>query len=194
MREPDWPTARRLAAAGQPLTAQQVPLADADGHVLAQAALALTDLPAFDTSSMDGWAVCGEGPWTVVGEVLAGHAPDVELSSGQCCVIATGAAVPDGTSAIVRRENGELTDGRLTAAHVPGADIRPAGEECRRGEVLAQSGELVGPALIGLLQLRFGNAQILIGGSGNGLLIRRLCGSHIGACGFQIFFADFNLQ
>ena len=151
MREPDWPTARRLAAAGQPLTAQQVPLADADGRVLAQAALALTDLPAFDTSSMDGWAVCGEGPWTVVGEVLAGHAPDVELSSGQCCVIATGAAVPDGTSAIVRRENGELTDGQLTAAHVPGADIRPAGEECRRGEVLAQSGELVGPALIGLL-------------------------------------------
>ena len=62
-----------------------------------------------------------------------------------------GAAVPDGTSAIVRRENGELTDGQLTAAHVPGADIRPAGEECRRGEVLAQSGELVGPALIGLL-------------------------------------------
>ncbi|MCB9429542.1 MAG: hypothetical protein H6524_12090 [Actinobacteria bacterium] len=44
----------------KPLTAQQVPLADADGHVLAQAALALTDLPAFDTSSMDGWAVCGK--------------------------------------------------------------------------------------------------------------------------------------
>ena len=40
MREPDWPTARRLAAAGQPLSAQQVPLADADGRVLAQAALA----------------------------------------------------------------------------------------------------------------------------------------------------------
>jgi molybdopterin molybdotransferase len=151
MREPDWPTARRLAAAGRPSIEELMSLAEADGRVLAQAALAQTDLPAFDTSSMDGWAVCGPGPWTVIGEVLAGHAPGLGLSSGQCCVIATGAAVPAGSTAIVRRENGELIEGRLIAEHVPGADIRPAGEECRRGEVLAQSGALMGPALIGLL-------------------------------------------
>lgn len=133
------------------MAAQSVPLVHADGRVLAEPVLALTDLPAFDTSSMDGWAVNGDGPWQVVGEVLAGHAPQVDLAPGQCCVIATGAAVPAGTTAIVRRENGTIDAGLVTAEHEPGAEIRPAGEECRRGDVLAESGALVGPALIGLL-------------------------------------------
>ncbi len=118
--------------------------------MLAEPVVALTDLPAFDTSSMDGWAVCGEGPWTVVGEVLAGHAPELDLAPGQCCVIATGAAVPAGATAIVRRENGLFDGSRVAADHVAGADIRPAGEECRAGDVLAAEGTEVGPALIGL--------------------------------------------
>ncbi|MEZ5184389.1 MAG: molybdopterin molybdotransferase MoeA [Candidatus Nanopelagicales bacterium] len=150
MREPDWPTARRLAAAAHPLAAERVPLAQADGRVLAGAVVALTDLPAFDTSSMDGWAVSGDGPWRLVGEVLAGHAPDVRLEPGQCCVIATGAAVPDGATAVVRREHGEAVGDTVRADREPGADIRPAGEECRRGDVLARAGSVVGPALIGL--------------------------------------------
>lgn len=151
MREPDWPTARKLAGAAHPLPAQTVALVRADGRVLAESAAALTDLPAFDTSSMDGWAVSGTGPWRVIGEVLAGHAPQLDLMPGQCCVIATGAAVPAGTTAIVRRENGQIDAGLVIADHVPGAEIRPAGEECRRGDVLAPAGTTVGPALIGLL-------------------------------------------
>lgn len=150
MREPDWYTARALAGRADPLPAHRVPLSEADGATLAEQVIALTDLPAFESSAMDGWAVCGEGPWQVVGEVLAGVAPGLELRAGQACVIATGSAVPRGTTGIVRRERGETDGGRLVGDHVPGEDLRPAAEECRAGDILAQPGCVVGPAQIGL--------------------------------------------
>jgi molybdopterin molybdotransferase len=151
MREPDWYTARGLAASADPLATHRVPLTDADGATLAERVIALTDLPAFESSAMDGWAVSGEGPWQVIGEVLAGAPPGLELVTGQACVIATGSAVPRGTTGIVRREHGEVTGGRLVGDHTPGEDLRPAAEECRAGDVLAEPGRVVGPALIGLL-------------------------------------------
>lgn len=127
-------------------------MADAVERVLADPARALTDLPGFDTSSMDGWAVSGTGPWTVVATVLAGAAPPLRLNAGEAAVIATGAAVPPGADAVVRRENGAVTDGVLSAARPePGTDIRPRGEECRAGEVLADSGQIVTPSLAGFL-------------------------------------------
>jgi len=147
MREPDWHTARRLAVA-DPLPAQKVPVAQAEGRTLAEPLVALTDLPAYDTSAMDGWAVAGDGPWQVVGQVLAGAAPHVALEPGQAVVIATGAAVPDGTTAILRTENGTL-DSALSGP-AKASDLRPRGEECRRGDVLAAPGSVVTPALIGL--------------------------------------------
>lgn len=149
MCEPDWYRARGLAGDAEALPGESVPLSGADGRTLCEPVRALTDLPAFDTSAMDGWAVSGEGPWTVVGQVLAGQTPGVELAAGQAVGIATGAAVPAGTSAIVRTEHGSLDDVLRGTARAE--DIRPAGEECRIGEVLAESGTVVGPALIGLL-------------------------------------------
>ena len=91
-----WYAAREVAGSASPLPAETVPLAMADGRTLAADQVALTDLPAFDTAAMDGWAVSGEGPWEISGEVLAGSAPAVELTAGRGCVIATGAAVPVG--------------------------------------------------------------------------------------------------
>ncbi len=151
LREPSWPDARAAARCATPLPEITVVLAAADRHVLAADAVARTDLPGFDTSAMDGWAVCGPGPWSVAGEVLAGGAPAVTLQPGQACVIATGAAVPVGTTAVVRREHGTLAADLLHASVTPGAEVRPAGEECRDGDVLATCGSTVGPALIGLL-------------------------------------------
>ncbi len=148
MREPDWDTARGLATS-DPLPGVLIPVAQADGTTLAEDVQALTDLPAYDTSAMDGWAVSGPGPWTVVGTVLAGTAPSVELTHGQAAVIATGAATPAGTTAILRTEHATSTDPLAGPAN-PG-DIRPAGDECQLGEVLATAGTVVSPALIGLL-------------------------------------------
>lgn len=151
MRAPKWDEARRAARAARPLPSESVDLVDADRRVLAGDMSALTALPAFTTSAMDGWAVSGDGPWRVVGRSLAGSAAAPAMTSGEAIGIATGARLPPGADRIVRRENGRLTDGILTAEAASSGDIRPAGEECEQDEILAVAGQELSPALIGLL-------------------------------------------
>lgn len=152
LHEPDWYTARAAAGAAAPLAAETVALGAADRRVLAAAARSRSDLPAFDTSAMDGWAIAGDGPWRVIGTVLAGQPPQVRLEAGQACVIATGAAVPSGASAVIRREDGACTANTLrAAAPAAGTDIRLRGEECRTGDVLAAVGATLTPAHLGML-------------------------------------------
>lgn len=115
---------------------------------------ALTDLPSFDTSAMDGWAVAGPGPWEVREEgVLAGHAEPAALTDGEAVRIATGARIPQDVTAVLRSEHGLIDDkGRLHAIRevVHGQDIRPRGQECRSGDQLLPAGALVTPAVLGL--------------------------------------------
>ncbi len=151
LREPSWPQARAAAhAAGTPLPASEVPLAAAIGTTLAAPLVALHPIPPFDTSMMDGWAVSGDGPWQLVGEVLAGSV-GARLTAGQAVVIATGAQVPAGAAAVIRREHGEVAEGRLQAPPPPaGADYRLAGEECSAGEELLPAGTKVTAPVAGL--------------------------------------------
>ncbi|MEU6578993.1 molybdopterin molybdotransferase MoeA [Streptomyces sp. NPDC046805] len=151
-----WGQARSTAAdAARPLPAVTRDLSEALGHVLAEPLAALTDLPSFDTSAMDGWAVAGPGPWQVQGSgVLAGGRPE-PLADGAAVLIATGARVPPGAIAVLRREHGELTADGLLRDSGPqpvtaGRDIRPRGEECRSGEPLLAAGTAVTPAVLGL--------------------------------------------
>ncbi|MGW1539536.1 molybdopterin molybdotransferase MoeA [Streptomyces sp. NPDC002309] len=153
-----WPEAREIAARaartrvrGAPVT---LPLVASLGLTLAVPLTALTDLPSFDTSAMDGWAVAGPGPWMVREDgVLAGHASPARLDDGEAVRIATGARVPPDTTAVLRSEHGR-TDGRgrLHATRDPGhgQDIRPRGQECRSGDRLLPPGTLVTPAVLGL--------------------------------------------
>ena len=98
--EPRWDDARAaLAAAVRPLAPVRHVLAVCDGLVLAEDLVALCALPSFDTSAMDGWAVAGPGPWTVVGQSLAGRPVPGPLTPGQAVVIATGGVVPQGADA-----------------------------------------------------------------------------------------------
>ncbi|CAM5575761.1 Molybdopterin molybdenumtransferase OS=Streptomyces alboniger OX=132473 GN=CP975_18040 PE=3 SV=1 [Streptomyces alboniger] len=131
-----------------------VPLAQALGTVLAAPLTALTDLPSFDTSAMDGWAVAGPGPWDVRADgVLAGDGRSAPLGDGEAVRIATGAAIPRDATAVLRSEHGHTDDkGRLFALRdlTQGQDIRPRGQECRSGEHLLPSGSLVTPAVLGL--------------------------------------------
>ncbi|GAA3226255.1 molybdopterin molybdotransferase MoeA [Streptomyces sp. XM83C] len=158
-RATPWPEARTVAArAGRRHTARRgpadVPLDTALGLVLAAPLTALTDLPSFDTSAMDGWAVAGPGPWTVrEAGVLAGHAAPEPLADGEAVRIATGARIPPDTTAVLRSEHGRTDDaGRLHATRDlgHGQDIRPRGQECRSGEHLLPAGTLVTPAVLGL--------------------------------------------
>lgn len=117
--------------------------------------MALCALPSFDTSAMDGWAVAGSAPWTIVGQSLAGRPVPGPLSAGQAVVIATGGVVPAGADAVVRSEDGHVGASagasvlRATTPEGP-THVRPAGEECAVGEVLALGGTVINPALIGL--------------------------------------------
>lgn len=154
--EPRWDDARSaLAAAARPRPAARVGVADCDGLVLAEDLRALIPLPAFDTSAMDGWAVAGAGPWSVTGAALAGRDRELHLLPGQAVVIATGGVVPASADAVIRSEEGSVTqigEQAVLAALAPvtRSHVRPAGEECRAGEVLAAKGQTLNPALMGL--------------------------------------------
>jgi molybdopterin molybdotransferase len=153
--EPRWDVARGvLAAALTPLAPVRRILSSCDGLVLAEDLISLCALPSFETSAMDGWAVAGSGPWTIVGESLAGRAVPGPLAQGQAVVIATGAVVPEGSEAVVRSEDGQVQvrggEEVLSAPAPVSTHVRPAGEECAEGEVLAPAGTVVTPALIGL--------------------------------------------
>ncbi|MGP4043332.1 molybdopterin molybdotransferase MoeA [Streptomyces sp. 2A115] len=151
-----WPEARVTAerAPLRPHAPVSVSLDAALGLVLAAPLTALTDLPSFDTSAMDGWAVAGPGPWDVRAEgVLAGHAEPEPLTDGEAVRIATGARIPQDATAVIRSEHGRTDDkGRLHAARdvAQGQDIRPRGQECRSGDPLLPPGTLVTPAVLGL--------------------------------------------
>ncbi|MFE1442988.1 molybdopterin molybdotransferase MoeA [Streptomyces sp. NPDC058739] len=157
-RATPWPEARAIAARAARRVVRRapvaVPLDAALGLVLAEPLTALTDLPSFDTSAMDGWAVAGPGPWTVRDEgVLAGHAEPVRLDDGEAVRIATGARIPPDTTAVLRSEHGRTDDkGRLhpTREVAHGQDIRPRGQECRSGDQLLTVGTPVTPAVLGL--------------------------------------------
>ncbi|MEU9607583.1 molybdopterin molybdotransferase MoeA [Streptomyces sp. NPDC048057] len=172
-----WPQARRLAGrtgrqagarrttgstatgttgGGEVGGVRRVPLEQAVGLVLAEELTALCDLPSFDTSAMDGWAVAGPGPWTVDREtpVLAGLGDAPALPDGAAVRIATGARIPPETTAVLRSEHARTNpDQRQLSADrrvVPGQDIRPRGQECRSGDRLLPVGTVVTPAVLGL--------------------------------------------
>lgn len=154
-----WNEARAVASrAGRAgaLRTGRDPLSASLGRVLATPLTAFIDLPSFDTSAMDGWAVAGPGPWTVVsGEhgILAGYGEAETLVDGTAVHIATGARVPPGATAVIRSEHARTDDsGHLHAQRqvMHGQDIRPRGQECRSGDQLLPAGTLVTPAVLGL--------------------------------------------
>ncbi|MGW1813393.1 molybdopterin molybdotransferase MoeA [Streptomyces sp. NPDC002125] len=154
-----WDRARALAerlGRAAPLTAHRLPLDRSLGHVLAEAVVALTDLPSFDTSAMDGWVVAGPGPWTVrAGEgLLAGRAAGELLPDGEALRIATGARIPPDATAVIRSEHARFDEAKgllhATRDVVPGQDIRPRGQECRSGDELLPAGTVVTPPVLGL--------------------------------------------
>jgi len=150
----DWETARRLAyEAGRTATgpSEVVALHAADGRTLAEPLLALTDLPAFPTSSIDGWAVRGPAPWRPVGRVLAGETPPPLTEAGVCVEIATGAMVPVGAEALIRvEESTRDADGRVSGTPRPQPEWRLPGEEATKGEELLPVGTAIDPAVAGV--------------------------------------------
>src|SRR5690606_13991224 len=141
------------------LDRERLPLRAADGRVLGEAVHARADLPPFDTSAMDGYAVrsadlAGDGPFDlpVAGESRTGH-PAPVLAPASACRIFTGAVLPAGADAVVMQEQVER-DGdraRLRGRPKPYDHVRRAGEELRSGALALEAGTRLGPAQLGLL-------------------------------------------
>jgi len=135
-----------------PLEAEDVPVGDASGRVLAEPVRAPTDLPPFDSSAMDGYAVRAAdtpGHLEIVGHSAAGRPESRVLAPGEAIVISTGAVVPDGADAVVPVEwtSGEVDTQRVAV----GDNVRPRGGDVRRGTVVAAAGSVLRPAEVGAL-------------------------------------------
>lgn len=150
--------ARLLALAeAAPIEAiERIALAEADGRVLAAPLVAGLDLPPWDNSAMDGYALRladwqGE-PLSVSQRILAGSAPQ-PLQPGTCARIFTGAPLPEGADVVEMQENVEvLADGRVRLLEPlkAGQNVRPRGQETRTGETVLPAGTRLGPIEMGL--------------------------------------------
>jgi molybdopterin molybdotransferase len=150
--ECSWDHAREITETSFTFSeTHSVAIAQANGRYLAQQVLALTDLPAYPTSAMDGWAVCDAGPWKIVGEVRTGFISDIKLKPGECIKISTGGVVPEGASAILPWELASENAGSITGVLSPTDHIRPAGAEAKKGEIILTAATKITPPVIGLL-------------------------------------------
>jgi molybdopterin molybdotransferase len=163
---------RRVLQAVVPLGPETVPLDAALGRVLAEDVTSPIEVPPFDSSGMDGFAVVA-GPAAeleVVGEARAGHPWGGALAPGSAVRISTGAVVPEGADAVVPVERTTalkgVGPGSVAVRHEihaeaqrdrvgvpetrPGQNIRRAGEDIALGAVVLRAGALLGPAELGV--------------------------------------------
>lgn len=139
-----------------PLEAEDVALADAAGRVLAADAHAAVDLPSFEASAMDGFALRSAdvpGTLPIVGRIAAGRPAQRGLEPGEAMAIATGGVVPDGADAVVPLEHVHAFDATITV-ELPvsrGANVRSRGGDLVRGGTAAAAGTRLGAAHLGAL-------------------------------------------
>jgi molybdopterin molybdotransferase len=140
----------RILEAARPLSAENVPIAEAAGRVCAEDVQARVDLPPFASSAMDGFAVHAAdlpGTLRISGESAAGQPFEVRLERGCAVAISTGAVVPEGADAVVPIENVVLQDNDvgISRSASPGAHIRPRGGDVAAGEVVFSAGVWLTP-------------------------------------------------
>jgi len=186
----------RILSHFQPVTTETLPLVECANRVLAQDIAATTDLPPFDNSSMDGFAIrvadvtdaaISPRSLRVVADIPAGISPTVSLAQGEAARIMTGAQVPDGADTVVPVEDTDFIN-RDAGSAAPesvlinksvnrGENIRLRGMDIRAGEVVLRKGRTLKPQDLGLLSmLGYANisvhrkARVALFSSGNELL------------------------
>jgi molybdopterin molybdotransferase len=153
----------RILAACSPMPAEWVPLEQALGRTLSEEVRARLTQPPCDNSGMDGYAVRAADllrPMSrlrVVEVIYAGQPPSRALGPGEAARIMTGAAVPEGATAVVMQERTRALPGdglgevEVLEPVAPGTNVRPAGEDARAGELLLAKGTGLGIPELGLL-------------------------------------------
>lgn len=150
---------RMLERLPAPMNCEAVALGAARGRVLAQTLYAPGDMPPWDNSAMDGYALraadwqSGTG-LPLHGRIAAGQVGE-RLESGCAARIFTGAPLPPGADTVVAQEDCRLSEGSVFIdALTPGSHVRRRGEESREGDLLLAAGTLLRPTEIGLLASR----------------------------------------
>ncbi|WP_342508219.1 gephyrin-like molybdotransferase Glp [Sporosarcina sp. FSL K6-2383] len=150
---------------------EMVPLEHAYGRILAQPIIAQHDVPSFNRSPYDGFAVRAQDTlgaagdnrvkFNVIGEIGAGYVADQEIGKGEAYRIMTGAPIPKNADAVVMLEQTvEQVDGfTLRKPFSPGENISFKGEDATEGELLIEAGTVIHPGTVALLAT-FGYANV----------------------------------
>lgn len=138
------------------LPMEEIPLEEAVGRVAAVDVHAPLDMPSFDNSAMDGYALIweeGRESYTLVGEIAAGDGRAQQLVQGQAMRIFTGAPVPLGADTVVQQEwsSKEGDQVHFEGNVKRGMHIRRRGTQCRQGESILKAGTRITPGAIALL-------------------------------------------
>jgi molybdopterin molybdotransferase len=142
------------------LGSEPVRLEQSLGRVLAEEVRANRDLPPYDVSAMDGYALRSAdlknipAALEIVEDIKAGDMPAKVVRAGQCARIMTGAPVPQGADAVIRVEDTHASSEsrvQINVAVKAGNDIRNRGEGMRNGEVVLAAGTEITPGVTGVL-------------------------------------------
>ena len=163
-----------------PLEPERIPILEALGRVLAEGIVSDIDIPPFDNSAMDGYAVRAAdvagapARLAVKGSVAAGYVAAARLEPGTAIRIMTGAPMPEGTDAVVPFEGtsdadrskearlaGPATEIEVRVAVKPRDHVRPTGEDVRRGEQVMAPGRVIRAQEIGVLA-SLGRATVMV--------------------------------
>ena len=154
----DEAIAQLLAQAPHAPSTEVIPLGQAAGRVIAEELFSPLDLPGWDNSAMDGYAlraadVPEQGGYLVLaGRVAAGHSSDVPLQAGQTVRIFTGAPLPPGADSVVPQERCRVYGQRIWCPPLrQGEHVRKRGEELQRGQSLLRVGQRLRAQEVGLL-------------------------------------------
>ncbi|MBE9563026.1 MAG: molybdopterin molybdotransferase MoeA, partial [Proteobacteria bacterium] len=145
----------------QPINGEeQLAIRDSLGRVLAEDILSKINVPPYDNSAMDGYAVQGtdlptEGQvkLTMVGTSFAGQPYSGTIQAGQCTRIFTGAVIPNGADTVVMQEHIDKQENIITIkeGNQIGQHVRPTGEDITIGQTILKTGKYLHPVDIGLL-------------------------------------------
>lgn len=139
------------------LPAEEVPLLQGLGRIIAEDVFAPWDAPLADKSAMDGYAMSSSSPkrdtWSAVDFVPAGGMRTTPVAPGEAVKIMTGATMPPGCDTVVPIEETEPTPGgiRLLRDLKPGSHIRKRGDDVKKNDLVIAAGSVVRPQEIGLL-------------------------------------------
>ena len=144
----------------EPMETERVRLSHALGRTLREPIRSREQIPPFDNSAMDGFAVrvedLSELPATlkIIEDIPAGTFPQRRVLAGQCARIMTGAPFPDGADAVVPvewTENGSTDEVQINQAPTPGQHVRKAGKDVEKGEQVFEPGLVITPPVVGML-------------------------------------------